>query len=276
MIESEDAGGGARVGLRGIERVRNQLATLVQTIAKRSATLARHWSWPLLAILIGALPLAISFVLQCLGHQWVSAVSLAVLCIGFVYDDRWIQCIAVIALAFVAHSVLAIGLSANDPVAAEAILPKAADYWDRQHKWITTGVNEEYEVASWLPGHIQMFFGITIFSFTSFGTVVFHDGFVQVDMMNYYNAQLANASQSDVRAVGFGWHIWSVMRGIGYLFVSCEMISLAVQVFSRERISTLARRLTRWGLGIGFLTADCVIKFFAVEAVRQQLFDNMR
>ena len=226
-------------------------------------------------MLIGAAPLLLFFGLGVYGHQWVSAIGLSTLCLGFVAKDRWWQCIAAISLAFIAHSLLAIALVRSAPERSSVILPKAEAYWEQQHQWITTGVNEEYEVSSWFPAHVQMFFGITIFSFTSFGAVVFHDGFVQVDMMNFYNARLALQSESQVQAIGFGWHLWSIMRGLGYLFVTYEMISLSYQCFARQTNSTWDRRRLRWALGISCLTADCVIKYFAVEAVRLRLHENL-
>lgn len=228
-----------------------------------------------MAMLIGTLPLLGSFLLGVPGHPVVSALMLSFFCLGFVAKDRWPACITAIALAFIAHSAVAVVLSRSDPQRCAQIMPEAGNYWDRQHRWITTGVNEEYKVASWLPAHIQMFLGVSIFSFTSFGTVVFHDGFVQVDMMNYYNAQLTGISNDELRAVGFGWHLWSIMRGLGYLFVTYEMISLAFRFFAGRAVSTRQRRALRWSLGAGFLIADCVIKFFAVDAVRLKLFENL-
>ena len=52
------------------------------------------------------------------------------------------------------------------------VLPNAADYWDKQHRWITTGYDTEYEIESWLPAHVQLLLGTALFSFTSFGAVV--------------------------------------------------------------------------------------------------------
>lgn len=258
-----------------LRQIRGSLAQVVQSLIRWSTPLTKHRFWPLYAVLIGALPLFFSFLFVLPGHAVISAVLLSLMCIGFAAKDRWCQCIFAITLAFVAHSVMAVGLSRQYPEVCAAILPGSADYWDRQQTWIKTGVNEEYKIESWLPAHIQMFFGTSFFSFTSFGAVVFHEGFVQVDMMNYYNAQLARESQSEVRAISYGWHLWSLMRGVGYLFVTFEMISLAVQLFGRLAISTWRKRVIRLGIGLGFLTLDCVIKFFAVEAVRDKLFENL-
>lgn len=278
MTDCEEAGLESADGAGVLEArvsTRSRLAGVVRGVAVFGKRFSNSRWWPLTAALVGAGPLIAFFGAGVYGHQIASAILLSILCLGFVVDDRWCQCLAAISLAFIAHSLLAIALARSAPERSSAVLPKAEAYWERQHSWITTGVNEEYEVSSWLPAHIQMFFGIAIFSFTSFGAVVFHDGFVQVDMMNYYNARLALESESQVRAIGFGWHLWSIMRGLGYLFVTYEMISLAHQFFAGQTNSTGARRRLRWALGIGCLTADCVIKYFAVEAVRLRLHENL-
>ena len=255
-------------GRRRVARVVTQLATTAKPYASSNA-------WPVWAMLIGTVPFLVSYAGGVSGHQLASAVLLSLLCLGFVAEDHWMQCITAIALAFIAHSLLVVAMSRYDSERCAAILPKAADYWEQQRTWITTGVNQEYELETWLPAHGQMFVGISLFSFTSFGALVFHDGFVQVDMMNYYNAQLTEISQNQVVAVGLGWHLWSMMRGLGYLFVTYEMISLAYRVFANQINSTRFRRRLRWGLGVGFLMADCIIKFFAVDAVRVHLFENL-
>lgn len=182
---------------------------------------------------------------------------------------------AAITVFFLAHSVLAIFLVQTDPATCDLIMPKAADYWQQQRHWITTGENNEYELSVWVPAHLTLFLGTTIYSFTSFGCLVFHEGLVQVDMMNYYNAQLALMSESQVRSFGFGWHLWSLMRGVGYLFLTVEVISCSLQVFTGIRLSPGRTRLMRWSVGVGFLLADCLIKFFSVEVVRQKLFENL-
>ena len=256
-------------------RVQDDLAKIIRGIANASLFFVGQRYWPLYAILVGTVPLLMSFLLRTPGHPLVSAVLLSFLCIGFAYKDQWVRCLVLIALCFLSHSILAIVISRHAPDVCAQILPKAADYWERQYHWISTGENTEYQIASWLPAHIQMFVGAALFSFTSFGAVVFHDGFIQVDLMNYYNAQLATHSQSQGKAIMYGWHIWSIMRGVGYLFVTYEMISMAVQVFSKEQVASLRRRAMLWGLGIGFLLADGVIKFFSVEAVRNELFKNL-
>lgn len=258
-----------------VSQIHLSLSQVIKSLVGVSVPYSDSRLWPLYAILIGTLPLLLSFLFRVPGHPLVSAVLLSLMCLGLVSKDRWMQCITAISLAFVFHSVMAVGLSRQYPEVCAEILPKAASYWDRQERWIKTGINEEYEVSSWLPGHIQMFFGTAFFSFTSFGAVVFHEGFVQVDMMNYYNAQLAKESQSEIRAIGFGWHLWSLMRGLGYLFVTYEMISLSVEFLLRQSISTWKKRTFRWTCGLGFLIADCVIKFYAVEAVREKLFENL-
>ena len=72
-----------------------------------------------------------------------------------------------------AHGVLAIGLSKVDPAGAVRVFPGGADYWIRQYTWITTGVDPEYKLSSWVPAHAILLAGSTLFSFTSLGALTF-------------------------------------------------------------------------------------------------------
>ncbi len=254
------------------------LARAAQT-ADRIAILfepcGRRYFWLVSALVIGGLPVALSIWTNVPGHQLISALLLSALCLGLARTDRWIAGISAITVAFVAHSLVVILLVPNDRAKVDRLFPRAGEYWDKQQVWIKSGEDPEYELKNWVPAHVTLFAGTTLFSFSSFGVVTFHDGFVQVDMMNYYNAMMARESKSAFRSFSFGWHIWSMLRGIGYVFITFEMISLALQVCSRRVISEWKTRRWRWLFGIVFLVMDGLIKAFALEAVRVRLFENL-
>ena len=155
------------------------------------------------------------------------------------------------------------------------LLPGAEDYWQKQRAWIESGEDPEYEVSAWVPAHLQLLGGSMLYSFTSFGVLTFHEGFFEVDLMNYYNAQLLMRSQSGPLALALGWHIWSVLRGIGYLFLTFEAVSLALAWVSGVAVASAAARRWRWGVGLSFILADGVAKYVALESVREGLFTNL-
>ena len=120
----------------------------------------------------------------------------------------------------------------------------------------------------------MILFGTTFYSYTSFGALAFYAGFQQVDMMNFYNARLMAQSVSEPMALGFGWHLWSILRGLGYLFITFEVISHSLQLCSGRELSARRSRCTRWSIGLMLLVADGVVKFATLEAVRLQLQSN--
>ena len=240
-----------------------------------TAPCCRGGWWVVWAIAVGAIPVLISFALLLPGHQWISALALAALCLGLARDNAWCRGMGLIGLTFAVHSVLVIALAAAAPQRTAAILPGAADYWDKQQTWIKTGVDPEYQLEAWVPAHLQLLAASSLFTFTSLGTITFGQGFYEVDLMNYYNAQLLGRSHSAPLALLLGWHIWSVLRGLGYLLLTFEIISLSLAAWSGRNLCTWRERAARWSAGIGLLAADGIAKFLLLDAVRAHLDANL-
>jgi hypothetical protein len=244
-------------------------------LAGTTAPWCRGGWWIAWAIAIGTVPVTISFVLNIPGHHWLSALLLAALCLGLVREDAWFRGMGLIGLAFAVHSVVVIALAAAAPHRAAAILPGASDYWHKQQTWIETGQDPEYRLQAWVPAHLQLLGASSLFTFTSLGTVTFGQGFYEVDLMNYYNGQMLGRAQSAPWSLLLGWHVWSVLRGLGYLVLTFEIISLALAAWSGKCLSPWRARASRWGAGLGLLAADGVAKFLLLEVVRQRLDANL-
>lgn len=244
-------------------------------LASLAAPLCRGARWPLAAVAIGVIPLLASYALAMGGHQVVSACALTFLVLGFAREDAWIRGAAAITLAFLAHSVLAIALTHADPAGAAGVVPGADWYWNKQITWIETGQDPEYALSAWLPAHLQLLGAMGALGVTSFGGAAYYEGFFEVDLMNFYNGRLLDRSASLPLALLLGWHVWSLLRGAGYVFLSFELTSLSLQWISGTRVSNLANRSWRWALGVSFLAADAVTKILLLEPVRQALFNNL-
>ena len=225
--------------------------------------------------LLGGAPFALSFLLGLPGHQVVSAILLSFLMLALVRRDALVAGMACMVVAFASHSTLVILAAKYHPTRTASVVPDGASYWEKQIRWIRTGEDPEYQWQAWVPAHTQLALGSSLYSFTSMGALTFAQGFYEVDLMNYYNGRLASESRSTARSITLGWHVWSVLRGVGYLFLTFELISISFQTFSGVMISTNHRRLTRWVAGISFLLADGIIKWVYSESVRQMLDDNL-
>lgn len=178
-------------------------------------------------------------------------------------------------VAFGAHSALAILLSARDPAGAAAVLPGAAAYWERTWLWVSTGEDVEYRWSVWAPVHALMLAGVPASAYPSFGVVPFAYGFEQVDLMNYYVGRLAAVSESPAVAVLFGWHPWSVLRGLAYTVLVFEAASWSLERLTGRPLSTRRRRIARWSAGVGLAVADAVVKLALSPFIREQLFANL-
>lgn len=244
-------------------------------IAGIADPLCASWHWAAAVVAIGLVPLGLCYCLGIPAHQQVTALLLFPLFVALVRADRQWKAVATIALVFGLHSVLAISLSAIDPTGSARVNRHGAEYWEANLRWIRSGEDPEYEIMNWLPAHFRLLAGMAVFSFCSLGFVSLLQGLYEVDLMNYYVGRLLVESHSQTIALMAGWHIWSILRGIAYTFLVYEFVSLSLQRISGVTLSTPRRRYWRLGVGLFFFLCDCVIKYFAVEPVREHLFRNL-
>jgi hypothetical protein len=251
----------------------------------------REWAWSLsgvaepgtrgargvwAAIAAGVLPLALSRAFGMPGHEGVSAAALLLLCLACVRRDEPRKGIALLLLAFLAHSVAAIAIAEADPEGAARIMPGAAAYWERQRSWIRTGWDLEYEPGVWIPAHVGQLGGAVLYSYLSLGWITFFEGFREVDWMNFYSARLVDCSRSPGTALLLGWHVWSILRGLGFAVLSFEVLSLSLGRLTGRELSCRRDRVWRWSAGLALFVADALLKLLLVDAVRQGLHDNLR
>lgn len=235
----------------------------------------RSWRWLPTAIVVGAAPFCGSLLLGIRGHQFISATLLAWMTAACARRDAWAKGMALISVAFIAHCGVVILATTQSPARVEPIVAGGADYWEKQITWIETGRDPEYDPLVWIPNHVTLFVGTVVWSSFSLGLVTFQRGFHEVDLMNYYIGNLLLTSQSRPRALGLGWHVWSLLRGVGYVVLTFELVSLGLRCWSGIALSTWRRRLSRWGVGISLLLADGAVKYALLGPVRDALFENL-
>lgn len=227
------------------------------------------------AILLGSLPALVSVMS---GHSLdrpLTTLAMTPLLLAAARRDCMPCGLALLGLVFVAHSATMIGLTALTPDRVASVFPPGQAYWIESRDWILSGVSPEYETSYWLPAHVMQFVGGAFFTFTSLGGVLIWEGLYQVDLMNVYVGNLVLNSDNPLLALGLGWHPWSVLRGVGFLFVGFEACSYSLERFLGTPFSTRRRRLIRWGFGTGFLALDGAVKFCCLGIIRDTLHSNL-
>ncbi|MEL6182458.1 MAG: hypothetical protein AAFS10_26110 [Myxococcota bacterium] len=169
----------------GIVPVPALLRAWALQLLRRLEPLTHGPRWVISALFIGLAPLGFSLLTGLPGHQLISGILLSLVCLSLAHRDRWGAGLGALALAYLSHSIVAIAASAIDPATTSAIFPDAASYWAKQQVWIRTGQDPEYELINWVPAYIQLLIGATLFSYTSFGGLIFIQGFYEVDLMNF-------------------------------------------------------------------------------------------
>jgi hypothetical protein len=208
--------------------------------------------------------------------RWVSALFLSPLLLGAVVRDATVRGLAVMGMAFLSHSAVVIAWVAKQPDRLGEFMPAGQAYWEESRDWILTGHSPEYDLSFWLPAHFQLLGAMFLFTYISLGLATFWQGLFEVDRMNCYVAQLLVHSHNPWLAVAVGWHPWSLCRGMGYLLITFEVVSLSFARLTGMPLSNARTRTWRWVLGLGFLAADGLIKYFALESVRLILAENYR
>lgn len=232
--------------------------------------------WLILGAALGTLPVLADYAFGLHLHRWVTGALLMPPLVAAAAGDRPGRGLGLLLAAFAAHNALVIALAAHDPAGLAPLCSGGADYWQRSRDWIVTGVSEEYDLRWWVPAHFQLVGVMIVFTYLSLGLAPLWQGVYEVDLMNYYVGQLVAHCDAPGPGLVLGWHPWSVCRGIGFLFLTYEVVSLSLARLSGERLSTPRGRCWRWGLGLSFLLADGLIKYSCMEPVRQVLASHLR
>ncbi|MFO0976157.1 MAG: hypothetical protein U0996_07135 [Planctomycetaceae bacterium] len=233
------------------------------------------WRWVFFSLFAGFVPCLVAVIFQSTWHQPITAFLLTLLVIPLAGANRWREGLATIVLVFASHSVIAIAAACLDPGYAGPTFPGGPEYWDRQRLWIETGTDEEYRVRDWAPEHALLLAGTTVVSFTSFGGLTFHHGLHEVDLMNFYNGQLISFSKNGFVALALGWHLWSILRGVGYTLLSFQLVALAVQFLAMKLVCSRAEHIRHILYGLAFLLLDAGVKSVMTSWVQQRLLDNL-
>ncbi|MCK6471838.1 MAG: hypothetical protein L6R28_08830 [Planctomycetes bacterium] len=248
------------------------LARAVDGLAAAAEPLVSGGRWLPLALLAGALPIALSWRTGWQVHRPLTASLLLLPWLACVRADRWRAGLGLLAAGFAAHSAVVVCAATWDPRGAEAVLSGSAAYWRHQWLWIESGWDPEYEWSAWVPAHGLQLAGNAVCSYASLGWLTLNHGLEQVDWMNFYTARLAAFSKAPLLA---GWHLWSVVRGLGFLFVTYEAASWSLERLTAQALSTRALRIRRWAWGLGLLLMDAALKAVLLEPTREILYTNL-
>jgi hypothetical protein len=260
----------------GIFRLPRRLSRQVLSVSTALADgLGGLPGWLAAGVVLGVGPLYVDYLLGWSLHQLATPFLIFPLLLAAVARDALVRGLALLGALLVAHCALAVALSAHDPAGMALVLPGGADYWDKSQRWIRGFHNPEYDPASWLPAQLQLLGAFCLYGYVSLGVAPLWQGFHEVGLMNYYVGRLMAESEDPFLALVLGWHPWSWCRGLGYLILTFEVSSLALEHLTGTRLSSLRRRLWRWGAGLTFLALDIGIKYASMGTVRELLAANL-
>jgi hypothetical protein len=231
-------------------------------------------SWPRwlgIAVVLGIGPVFLDVAVgRAVSHLLTPVLALPLL-LAAVASDRWHPGLSCLVLVFLFHSGTVIALAATAPDVLGPAHPGGLGYWEETESWLRVGRSRAYDVGAWGPVHLRLAVVMALWGYLSLGLVPLLQGLYELDLMNFYVGRLLAHARGPSPVLLLAWHPWSVCRGVGFLFVTFELASLSLARLTGVPLSTPQRRLTRWGLGVGFLILDAGIKWSCSERVRLAL-----
>ncbi len=229
--------------------------------------------WPIclgVALLIGVLPVLADYATGVRTSHLVTALlGVPLLLASAARGTAW-PSLTCLMFAFLIHCITFATLAAHDPGRLALSMPKGEEYWRDTHEWLLTGATGAYEPRNWLRFHVLIAVVMVVSGYLSLGLWPLAQGLHELDLMNFYVGQYL--AHSHFGPVSFlAWHPWSVVRGIGFLFIVSELASFSLERLTGEKLSEPSARLRRWGLGLGLLLLDGLIKWLFSESVRRLL-----
>ncbi len=249
-------------------RLRHQLLCGADGLGRR---LGGWWNWLGVALLVGALPVFLDHFTGFYANRWLTPILVLPILLAAVVRDSSLHAFVVLGGMLWAHCASMIALAMWAPDQWKSIFPPGAEYWEVTRHWVDTGESEEYQLSYWVPGHIQLAVAVVFYTYCSLGLITLWQGFHEVDLMNLYVSQMWLHSDYSLGVLCLAWHPWSVCRGIGFVFLTYELVSWSFQHMTGTQLSCFRSRLARWVLGIGFLLLDMGVKYVMLEPVRQVL-----
>ena len=175
------------------------------------------------------------------------------------------------------HSVATIVATGIAPAQAAAAIPSGPPYVEEMFHWIRTGEGAEGSLALFLPIHLKHYILFCLLSLVTASSAALVLGTWMLDYMNFYVAQLMQASVSPWLAALVGWPLWSYLRVIGFITTGIALTVPAINLLARiqRRASTQSFPWQVLGVGIGFVLADIVVKATVAPFWRQWLLQAL-
>ncbi|MEZ4318893.1 MAG: hypothetical protein R3F61_15370 [Myxococcota bacterium] len=236
-----------------------------------ATALGAPWQWVAVGIVIGTVPFAASWAVG--ASLWVlpTSTGLAALMVLGAGSRRPGAAMSAVGAGLFAHCALAIALTAHDPASTAGLLQDGPEYWEKTLRWVQTGESPEYQLAWWVPAHVQLVVITVVMSYLSLGITTLYEGMYEIGLMNHYVGNLVRVAHDPVTALFVGWHPWSVARGLGFLLLTYDLVDLSLSRMVGTALSTPRERAVRWALGLGFVSLDALLKLFLLEPIRRMI-----
>lgn len=137
-------------------------------------------------------------------------------------------------------------------------------YLEEMLGWVKTGIGREGDIRQFLPEHVLHLSALLVGSFVSGGALGLFLGCFLLSYMNYYVANLLLLSKTPLLTALFAWHVWSVVRVVGFVLAA---IAVAKPLYGRFRSvkADLLRGKKLLVIGLTLAALDVLLKYLLAD-----------
>jgi hypothetical protein len=220
------------------------------------------------------------------GQPWV-LIALSVLPAWLIFlrrlkNERRASALWLMVVWATAWSVSAILFIQLFPEAAAGAILHGPEYRAEMFHWIETGQGSEGDWHLFLPRHALHYGLFLLASALTAGAGGLLLGVILLGYMNYYVAALFLADPAGGHTMGLalmGWHVWAVVRVIGFIAGAVAMADLTLAALARLR-----DRPGRWpgrssyflSLSLALVILDALLKALLASHWQMRLAEMIR
>lgn len=157
------------------------------------------------------------------------------------------------------------------PEIAKYRILNGENYSKQMIEWVLTGVGQESEPLQFIPAHILELIVFIILSLLTGSFLSMLMGVVLMNFMAYYVAHLAALGHSSALLFA-GWHPWSIVRIISYIFMGVVLSEPVLSKMLRYEYHYKNGRKLLY-IALGLWVVDIIMKILFAPAWQNILKD---
>lgn len=143
-------------------------------------------------------------------------------------------------------------------------------YRDEMFRWLLTGEGPEGDFRLFFPEHMKHLGIFCVSAFLTAGVWALAFGAILINYMNFYVGSLLLHAHHPLIVMLFGWPIWSLARGFGFILIGIALSEPLLSQLFRFRFN-IRRSFCFFAYGFVFIVIDIFLKIVLATFWRELL-----